>query len=377
LKVKCPICGIEGYLQERGNSVRVSHYIGYQGKISIIQWHVVGKELVKNQENCQETLVNNKPFSATICGNNRGKSLNWSLRRDLDPRPLPYQGAQIIEPMSFRAFNWLEFKKYVQNKYRKTTAKRVMCYANRYYTVLESGNIGQLNAVPSTTRSEVIKSLIRISKYTGCYEQFKAALKSYGIKSARPDALAAFVRIYNNNNNNLDEWFAKVKPILTPQENLLLKFLSLTGLRCSEGIESFNLIIELSGKGRLHEYLSAETGILEHFRYKEKFLRGTKNAFVSIVPEALVDEIAGSQRVTYAGLTKKLQRRKISTRISELRDFYGTFMIRHGLVAQEADLLCGRIPPSIFVRHYFSPAIRDLRDRTLKGLREMEPYSPE
>ena len=90
-------------------------------------------------------------------------------------------------------------------------------------------------------------------------------MKSYGIKSALPDALAAFVRIYNNNNSNLGEWFAKVKPILSPQENLLLKFLRLTGLRCSEGIESFNLIIELSERGKLSEYLSAETGILEHF----------------------------------------------------------------------------------------------------------------
>jgi hypothetical protein len=107
--------------------------------------------------------------------------------------------------MSFRAFDWVEFKKYVQKKYRKTTAKRVMCYANRYYQILESGNVGQLNAVPSTTRSEVIKSLIIISKYTGRYEQFKASLKSYGIKTAQPDALAAFVRIYSNTNSNLDE----------------------------------------------------------------------------------------------------------------------------------------------------------------------------
>jgi hypothetical protein len=246
-----------------------------------------------------------------------------------------------------------------------------MCYAKRYYTVLESGKVGQLNAVPSTTRSEVIKSLIIISKYVGCYERFKAALKSYGIKNARPDALAAFVRIYNNTNSNLDEWFSQVNPILSPPENLLLKFLRLTGLRCSEGIESFNLIIELSQKQRLHEYLSRDTGILEHFRYKGKFLRGTKNAFISIVPESLICEIAGSPFVTYAVITKKLQRRKIPTRISELRDFYGTFMIRHGLVAQEADLLCGRIPPSIFVRHYFSPAIKELKERTLKALEEM------
>jgi len=140
---------------------------------------------------------------------------------------------------------------------------------------------------------------------------------------------------------------------------------------------SFNLIIELSKNGKLSEYQNSELGILEHFRYKAKFLRGTKNAFISIVPESLISEIAKSQPITYAGIIKKLQRRKIPSRISELRDYYGTFMIKHGLVAQETDLLCGRIPPTIFVRHYFSPAIRNLRDRTLKGLNEIESYSPE
>jgi hypothetical protein len=274
--------------------------------------------------------------------------------------------------MSFRGFDWAAFKAFVYGKYAKSNAPKVMCYANKYYHVLESGNIGQLNALPATIRTDAVKSLIIIAKYIGCYEQFKAALKSYGIKNARPDALAAFIRIYSNTNNNLDQWIAKVKPVLTPEENLLLKFLRLTGLRCSEGIESFNLIIELSKNGRLPDYLSSETGILEHFRYKEKFLRGTKNAFISIAPESFIDKITQSQPVTYAAIVKKLQRRKIPSRISELRDYYGTFMIRHGLVAQEADLLCGRIPPSVFVRHYFSPARKELKERTFKALSEME-----
>jgi hypothetical protein len=50
-------------------------------------------------------------------------------------------------------------------------------------------------------------------------------------------------------------------------------------------------------------------------------------------------------------------------------------MIRHGLVAQEVDLLCGRIPPSIFVRHYFSPAIKELEERTLKALEERKVFN--
>ncbi|HUK84289.1 MAG TPA: integrase [Candidatus Acidoferrum sp.] len=284
----------------------------------------------------------------------------------MDPRPLPYQGPIIA------AMNWAEFKIYVQNKYRPNTARKIMSYSKRFFPVIESGNLGQINSVASTIRSDVIKSLIVIAKYAGHYEQFKASLKSYGIKNARPDALAAFIRIYNNSNSNLNEWLEKVKSVLTPQENLLLNFLRLTGLRCSEGILSFNLIIELSRNGRLPEYLNGETGILEHFRYKSLFLRGTKNAFISIVPESMVNEIAKSQAVTYAAIIKKLQRQKIPSRISELRDFFGTFMIRHGLVAQEADLLCGRIPPSIFVRHYFSPAIKDLKERTLNALKGLQ-----
>lgn len=168
----------------------------------------------------------------------------------------------------------------------------------------------------------------------------------------------------------MGEWLGKVKLILRPEEWLLLRFLRASGLRTSEGIASFNLIITYAKEGRINAYLSND-GILEHFRFKEKFLRGTKNAFISIVPESLISEIGKSQPVTYAGIIKRLQRRKIHSRIGELRDYYGTFMIKHGLVVQEADLLCGRIPPSIFVRHYFFPAIRELRDRTLQALGEM------
>ena len=145
-----------------------------------------------------------------------------------------------------------------------------MCYANRYYRVLESGNIGQLNSIPSTIRPEAIKSLIVISKHIGCYEAIQGCPEKLRNQVRPARRFAAFVRIYSNTNNNLDEWFAKVKPILTPQENLLLKFLRLTGLRCSEGIESFNLIIELSAKEKLHEYLKRRHRNLRAFQVQRK-----------------------------------------------------------------------------------------------------------
>ena len=54
------------------------------------------------------------------------------------------------------------------------------------------------------------------------------------------------------------------------------------------------------------------------------------------------------------------------------RDYYGTFMVRHGLIKEEVDLLQGRITKSIFVRHYWSPAIKELKLRVFKALEELE-----
>jgi intergrase/recombinase len=265
---------------------------------------------------------------------------------------------------------WARFREQVYNKYAKSCASVMISYAKRYESYLS--NVSAIESIPPTTRNNAIKSLIVLSKFLGITEEFKGALKSYGIKLSRPDALSAFTRIYNNNNASIDDWITKVKPNLRPEENLLLRFVKLTGLRASEGIASYNLIIQLSRESKLSTYFNSEVGVLEHFRFKAQFLRGTKNCYISIVPESLITEITSSQLVTYTALLKRLQRRKMGCRISELRDYYGTFMTRHGLCVQEADLLCGRIPPSIFVRHYFSPAIAELRARTLKALGEME-----
>ena len=72
--------------------------------------------------------------------------------------------------------------------------------------------------------------------------------------------------------------------------------------------------------------------------------------YISIVPKSLIDQIAVSELVGYNAIIKRLQRRKMRSRICESRDNYGTFMVRHGLIKEEVDLLQGRIPPSIFIR---------------------------
>jgi intergrase/recombinase len=88
---------------------------------------------------------------------------------------------------------------------------------------------------------------------------------------------------------------------------------------------------------------------------------------------------------TFQGLPEKLWKdfdfvlrdrahaaRALKCRFIELRDYYATFMVRNGLIKEEVDLLQGRIPLSIFLRHYWSPSLKELRDRTLKAITELE-----
>jgi len=159
---------------------------------------------------------------------------------------------------------------------------------------------------------------------------------------------------------------------LRPNEQLLLRFAVITGLRKNEAIQSFNLIIHLHENADLENYYKEKLSCLEHFKFKELFLRRTKNAYISFVPKDLILKVASSKQVTYPAIIKRLKRKGLRTRINELRDYYATFMVRHGLIREEVDLLQGRIPPNIFIRHYWSPSFKELRDRTLKSIEQLE-----
>ena len=59
-------------------------------------------------------------------------------------------------------------------------------------------------------------------------------------------------------------------------------------------------------------------------------------------------------------------------RFNELRDYFGTYLLNHGLLEQEVNLLQGRIPVSVFVRHYWSPKLKELAEKTLRLLKEIQ-----
>jgi hypothetical protein len=235
-----------------------------------------------------------------------------------------------------------------------------------------TGNLREIDTFSDSKRNAVLKALITLAKYLGVHEEFKVKISNYGIKYARPDCFSTFLRILNNCNSDLPEWYAKAYSILRPHERLFLKFVLVSGIRKGEAINSFNLIINLAKQKNLQTYYNEEISVLEHFKFRDIFLREKKNVYVTFIPKATIMEIANSEPITYEQIRKRLLRHSLKCRITELRDYFATFMVRHGLIREEVDLLQGRIPPSIFIRHYWSPSFKELRDRTMDAISLLE-----
>ena len=213
-----------------------------------------------------------------------------------------------------------------------------------------------------------------MSKFLGIHQQFKQRLLDHGIKIHRQDSFTSFLRILNTNNNDNDilKWLKEVHPILNDNENIFLRFCLYSGLRKAEAITSFNRIIELYNKGLLNEYYDNNLNCLMHFKYPKDFIRKTKNCFISFISEELLKQIRNSKPVSYDAIIRRLYRNNAKCRINELRDYFGTYLLQHGILEAEINLCQGRIPPSIFIKHYWSPKLTELRDRIFKALTELE-----
>jgi hypothetical protein len=65
LKVKCPTCGIQGFIEKRGNSYRVKHYIGYDGNQRKYLIHKLNEDYINSMgiNGNQNMGINNLSFA--------------------------------------------------------------------------------------------------------------------------------------------------------------------------------------------------------------------------------------------------------------------------------------------------------------------------
>ena len=112
--------------------------------------------------------------------------------------------------------------------------------------------------------------------------------------------------------------------------------------------------------------------MLEHFRHGDLLLRKFKNAYISFITPELLELITKLKpKIKYPTLHTKIYRRGFSNKTKQLRKYFAT-KLRESLPTVAIDLLQGRINRSVFLRYYYKPFLKDIRDRTLKGIEPLQ-----
>jgi len=255
-------------------------------------------------------------------------------------------------------------------RYSREHARDILRYSKRFHTYLLQGDLRKIQLLNDSKRNHVMKALSALSKFLGIYDYWRNLIKSYGLRWSVSEDDIIISRLTRDVDGSVLEWMRKVKDAI-PEYATFIDFLAASGLRYGEAVKSWNLIIQLSKKEKLGEYYKAERCLLEHFRYKRLFIRKTKKAFISFVPETIVSEIATSKALTVYVLRERLKRRGLGWKFGGIREYWATYMTKY-LRQPEIDFLQGRVSSSVFMRNYFNPVwIRDLKERTLKGAKEI------
>lgn len=258
-----------------------------------------------------------------------------------------------------------QFRVFLYGKYCRSYASQILNFVSKYgIDYLE--NPSKILSLKPSVKPNALKSMVCLSKYLGFYDDYKAKLKGYGIKWNNEDtAFNGFLSIFSKKHDTPGAWVKQIQPLISDSEKVFLKFLSTTGLRRTEAINCFNLIIELYSKGKLSEYYNSELNVLEHYKYKV-FLRGTKNAYISFVPKELIEQICLSTKISYYAFHSRLNRKHIPLRFKELRSYHNSYLRKQGIISELVEVLAGRVPKSVFARHYLGEDMKTFSSQVLE-----------
>ena len=265
------------------------------------------------------------------------------------------------------------FEEWLLKSHHHSTVRQLVKYAVEYHDVLSvPSKASELMVLNRDKRRMVMSSLANLSKFLGKYEYWKMIVRNTGLKWEKRTSLEVVLDIMDTRLSEAKEWLFKAIKSLSKQHATVLIFDALTGLRPSEAYQSCELITKLSECGKLDHYLNQEMMMLEHFRYKETFLRRCKNAYISFISPELLDLVLKYKpTLKYVSLNPKLQKHGLECQTKQLRKYHGT-LLREYLPTEAIDLLHGRVNESVFLRHYYKPFLKEIQQRTTKALQPLQ-----
>ena len=158
---------------------------------------------------------------------------------------------------------------------------------------------------PSKQR-HVMKELSKLAKYNGVYDQWNSLRRQHKLKWSTTNRLDVFERIINTDNsyNKMIEYVKEILAILPRSHANVILFGTLTGLRPIETCNSVRLI-----HTDLPNYLNSELFIMEHFKWKDIFIRTTKKSFFSVMTNRLLQIAKTADAQSYTSIYVYLHKR--------------------------------------------------------------------
>jgi intergrase/recombinase len=225
-----------------------------------------------------------------------------------------------------------------------------------------------------TLRPNVVKALSSLAKYLGIHEQFKKLVKDYGLtwKGKATDDLVIERLVRTKDPDEVFAWVKEVKRV-RPDISEFMDFISVSGLRLNEAVQSYNLIVKLSREGKLNQYYNEQTETLEHFRFKEVFIRKSKKAFISFIPKELIEKVKGCEPLTSKHSVQQFVKKQgLKIRFADIREAHNTLLTKY-LNQSEIDFIAGRVSSNVFMSNYYNPKmVSDLKERIFKAIAEIE-----
>ncbi|HET6590263.1 MAG TPA: integrase [Candidatus Nitrosocosmicus sp.] len=212
-----------------------------------------------------------------------------------------------------------------------------------------------------------MKALSSLSKYQGKYDEWKEIVQRYQLKwSYSNKSIKVFNAIFQNEGNIYSSMLCWIKDVLLALSNdyrNIILFNTLTGLRPDEAQKAIWLI-----KTKESEYVDKEKGFLKHYQFPSLFLRQTKNAYVSIINDKIL-EIAKAtpyKERYLVGLRKRVIKKGHKMNMYYCRKVFATHLRNKGIEPEIIDLLQGRISSSVFVNHYYRPDMNEIITKKIR-----------
>jgi intergrase/recombinase len=174
---------------------------------------------------------------------------------------------------------------------------------------------------------------------------------------------------------SLDHMLQKIRGmirVLPAHMAEIVRFACLTGLRPAEAAGS----VKLLGVGDIsNTYYNQEQKCLEHFRFPSVFIRQTKKTYISYLSLDNFHHFANlgpkTPTSTWNAIRLACRYRNINMDMRLCRKIFASHLIKSGIDSNTVDMLSGRCPSSVLVRHYQVPDA-SLSQKVLAAVSELQ-----